>query len=87
MKNNYNSSYIACIQYNPSNTATLGTQQNGPIWGVALLEGWAIPDAIEIGGKKTRKRENQNILNMFNNQVVFVSRKYFQKHRFIFFNV
>ena len=43
------------LQYNPSNTATLGTQQNGPIWGVALLEGWAIPDAIEIGGKKTRK--------------------------------
>ena len=41
------------IQYNPSNTATLGTQQNGPIWGVALLEGWAIPDAIEIGGEKT----------------------------------
>jgi len=30
-------------------------QQNGPIWGVALLKGWAIPDAIEIGGKKTRK--------------------------------
>jgi len=43
------------IQYNPSNMAALGTQRNGPIWGVALLEGWAIPDSIEFGGWKTRK--------------------------------
>ena len=44
------------VQYNPSNKATLGTKLNGPIWGVALIEGWAIPDAIKIGVKKTPRK-------------------------------
>jgi len=44
------------------------------------MAGWAIPDAIEIRGKKTRKPPAEH---MFNNQVVFVSRKYC----FIFFTI
>jgi len=64
------------------------TKINGCNQGVALIEGWAnIPDAIEIWAKKRENHLKPEYVQCVNNQVVFVSRKYVQKHLFCFFTI